>query len=137
MSTMRELMGIKRDAWPWVVVADDDGQVRKLCDDVLRAEGYHVILVENGLLALQALTTADRPCVLLLDLMMPQVDGYAVYAAMEADPVLRNGHHIVIFSAHRRDWQDFPSADAVLDKPFNVDDLVDTVARVAHQVVAH
>jgi CheY-like chemotaxis protein len=49
--------------FPWVVVADDDPDIRKLVSEILVPEGYHVEVVEDGLLALNVLVASARPCV--------------------------------------------------------------------------
>jgi CheY-like chemotaxis protein len=71
-----------------VLVADDDPRHRKLMDTVLHAEGYEVRSVESGVAALAAIA-GEAPDVLLLDLMMPGMDGFEVVRRLKADPATR------------------------------------------------
>jgi CheY-like chemotaxis protein len=68
-----------------IVVVDDDQRNRKLMETLLRAEGYAVRCVDSGLAALQAV--ADQaPDLVVLDLMMPGMDGFEVVRRLKADP---------------------------------------------------
>ena len=115
------------DAVP-VLVVDDDGDLRSLVADVLSDEGYAVTTAANGAEALTLLRTAPLPRVVLLDLVMPVVDGHAVLDAMEADAALRAVPVVILSGAtgeakHR--------AAAVVPKPVELDRLLDEVARQA------
>jgi CheY-like chemotaxis protein len=59
-----------------VLVVDDDYAVLDSMKDVLEDEGYEVLLAANGLEALKELRRGIRPCVILLDLMMPVMNGW-------------------------------------------------------------
>src|SRR3984957_3234900 len=61
-----------------ILIADDDGMSRRLLEKTLEREGYEVIAVDNGRLALQQLSLPDGPRLALLDWMMPELDGPAV-----------------------------------------------------------
>jgi CheY-like chemotaxis protein len=64
-----------------VLVVDDNPDIRVALTDILEDEGYGVMHATNGLEALDKLRTdAPRPCVILLDLMMPKMDGAASVA---------------------------------------------------------
>jgi CheY-like chemotaxis protein len=58
-----------------ILIADDDGLSRRLLEKTLEREGYEVIAVDNGRLALQQLSLPDGPRLALLDWMMPELDG--------------------------------------------------------------
>jgi CheY-like chemotaxis protein len=74
----------------------------------------------------------------LLDLMMPVLDGYAVYRAWNADPSLRGAHRLIVMSAAGRlRVGDFPLADALLPKPFDLVDLLDVVEVLAADLPEH
>ncbi|MCO4744511.1 MAG: response regulator [Proteobacteria bacterium] len=70
-----------------VLVVEDDDDVRDLVRRSLTREGYSVRTARNGRLALEELETL-RPALVLLDLMMPEMDGFAVVAAMRENPEL-------------------------------------------------
>ena len=70
-----------------VLIVDDDPGIRRMMSLVLAGEGYDVRTAENGRQALDLLASW-RPAVILLDLMMPVMDGWTFLAAQQADPIL-------------------------------------------------
>ncbi|MCA1839476.1 MAG: PleD family two-component system response regulator [Actinomycetota bacterium] len=70
---------------PTVLIVDDEPDVRTLCKVNLEYEGYRVIEAADGLEALEVVKT-DKPDVILLDLMMPNLDGWEVLKRLQADP---------------------------------------------------
>src|SRR2546428_350964 len=71
-----------------VLVVDDDLAVRESMRSVLEGEGYAVTAAENGLEALQHLRNGLRPEVILLDLLMPVMDGWQFLRELRQDPEL-------------------------------------------------
>jgi CheY-like chemotaxis protein len=65
-----------------VLVVEDDEGIRDAIGDILEDEGYQVVLAENGEHALELLTEVARPCLLLVDLIMPRMDGWALLRAL-------------------------------------------------------
>src|SRR5580700_4004755 len=65
-----------------ILIADDDRMSRRLLEKTLEREGYEVIAVDNGRLALQQLSLPDAPRLALLDWMMPEMDGPSVCQAI-------------------------------------------------------
>lgn len=59
-----------------VLVVEDDPGIREVLKDVLELDGYTVLTAENGLDALRVLESAVPPCLILLDLMMPVMNGW-------------------------------------------------------------
>jgi len=78
-----------------ILTVDDDPHNRKLMETLLRAEGYEVRCVSSGKAALDAIAT-DAPDLILLDLMMPGMDGFEVLRRMKTDPVARRIPVIVV-----------------------------------------
>jgi sigma-B regulation protein RsbU (phosphoserine phosphatase) len=78
-----------------ILVVDDQEYNRDVLSRPLKKEGHDVALAENGIQALEVLKTEDFDLV-LLDVMMPELDGYGVLKRMKADPVLREIPVIVI-----------------------------------------
>jgi CheY-like chemotaxis protein len=87
--------------------------------------GYSVAQAENGQIAL-TLMRANAPCIVLLDLMMPVMDGWEVCAQMDLDPLLASVP-VCIVSAHDRDIP--PRNVGVLRKPASLASLLDAVGR--------
>ncbi len=83
-----------------VLVVDDDAGIRESLAEALTDEGYRVTTANNGAEALDLLRapTEPRPCVILLDLMMPVMSGHEFYREQQRDPALA-GIPIVVISA--------------------------------------
>jgi CheY-like chemotaxis protein/GAF domain-containing protein len=112
-----------------VLVVDDDPDIAALVADCLEMEGYAVATVHNGRQALEALGAA-HPDAIVLDLMMPEMDGFAFlrrYAQLEAprSPVVATSAFDAYLDAARGE-----GAHAVLRKPFTIDALVSAVRRL-------
>jgi len=116
---------------PRILVVDDDAEIRRSIADVLRDEGYRVELAENGQEALALIDRGQPPCLILLDLMMPVMDGWGVLAALRADEDLA-AIPVVIVSATGR-WSRGLAAPVreVIEKPLSIDRLLAAVSRCA------
>jgi CheY-like chemotaxis protein len=110
-----------------VLVVDDDGDIRRLVREVLREAGLNVIVAENGEEALQLLADL-RPRLILLDKLMPVMDGTAFAAAYRQRP---NAAPIIALCAARdaAEWATSIGAVGHIGKPFNVEQLIATVAQ--------
>jgi len=111
-----------------VFVVDDDPDTGETVRDVLVAEGYEVVVAQNGREMLDQLArlaaTAPGPRVALIDWAMPGMNGEEVVAAIRADPNLRTTP-VIIFSAARP--PPVAGVQAQVDKPFSLDALLSTV----------
>jgi CheY-like chemotaxis protein len=115
-----------------VLVVEDEPENRLLLDMILSAEGYQVFEVEDGPGALPAARDA-RPDIILLDVMMPGLNGYAVLEQLRADPDV--GHTPVIMLtalAQRGDVERAveSGADGYVSKPFEPDELLQAMDKV-------
>ena len=115
-----------------VLVVDDDRVIQQLLEVNLELEGYEVKRAENGEEALK-LVREFKPDVMLLDVMMPKLDGREVCRRIKADP--KTAHVPVIFLSARAQDMDVNSglelgASAYITKPFDPVDLLQTVERV-------
>jgi CheY-like chemotaxis protein len=111
-----------------VLVADDDPDTRDFVGFVLSARGYGVRNAVDGEDALACMKT-QAPDVLVLDIMMPRLDGREVMREMKADPVLAHVPVVVISGA--ADLGPELEGCAVLRKPVSPSALVAEVARCA------
>jgi CheY-like chemotaxis protein len=107
-----------------VVVIDDDEAVRDAIVDVLELDGYVVRSARDGVEAQRVLRAAPRPCVALVDLVMPRVDGWELVRSILAEPGLRD-IPVVCCTAGRGE----PPAGcySVLRKPFDDRALAETI----------
>ena len=112
-----------------VLLAEDDLEIRDILQDLLEAEGYDVIPASHGRQALEFLQAArgdkDRlPDLVVLDLMMPLVDGNKVLETMKNDPLLAP-IPVVVLSAVARERP--AGAAAFLRKPIPLQKFFDTI----------
>ncbi|WIG57302.1 MAG: hypothetical protein OJF49_000046 [Ktedonobacterales bacterium] len=115
-----------------ILAVDDSASIREMIALVLEPHGYQVITASNGQEALRKLHAATEPHIILLDVVMPLMDGIALCNIIKSDPLLRNaGHHIVLMSSTSRlAAPDVPGAVSHLAKPFSRQDLITTVNTV-------
>jgi CheY-like chemotaxis protein len=112
---------------PTVLIVDDDPAIRKMLVEVLSLEGYPTETANNGREALEMLAKSG-PRLVLLDLLMPEVDGRGVINQLSEDPQERQKHRIILVSA----WANLEAArdleaDGTLTKPFNVSQLLNVI----------
>ena len=72
-----------------IMVVDDTPANLRLLDDLLRQQGYRVRLFPRGALALKA-AAANPPDLILLDIMMPDMDGYEVCQKLKSNPITQH-----------------------------------------------
>ena len=112
-----------------IVLVDDDADIRRISEKRLRAAGYEVFTAADGLAGLEVIR-AEKPKVVLLDLMMPKMHGYAVCQEIRKDPELR-GIQIIVTSAkaYPVDIQKAKDmgANSYLTKPFDLEEMVQQV----------
>jgi CheY-like chemotaxis protein len=109
-----------------ILVVDDDEGIRDALGSLLEGEGYEVVCVENGRAALEYLSCAGRPCLILLDLMMPVMDGWTFMAARTAHPELASIPVVVITAAGEQREGALEGAP-VLRKPLRLERLLGTI----------
>jgi DNA-binding response OmpR family regulator len=110
---------------PKILVVDDDPAVCALVKDVLELEGFEVTVAGDGYAGLRAID-AERPDCVVLDVMMPGLDGHGVLTRIRA----QGGRHlpVVMLTAHADDgqaWQAWTEGvDYFLSKPFEPEELL-------------
>lgn len=111
-----------------ILVVDDEPSLVEAISSVLEDEGYAVTTAPDGLAALRALHDGLRPCLAILDLMMPIMSGWELRAAMLADPTLAD-IPVAIVSAYARGEMGILQASAIVQKPFELRELIELADR--------
>jgi len=109
------------------LICEDDPSIRALVQTVLRREGFDIDTASDGFEAMEEL---DRKCydVIVLDLMMPGVDGYAVVSRVKQKWPERLPRIIIMTAVSEALLRDFPEpVCTVLPKPFDIDKLASVV----------
>ena len=114
-----------------VLVVEDDDELRPSLVDALSGAGFDVSAAVNGRHALELLASAPRPDAILLDLMMPVMNGWEFRAWQKRDAAL-SGTPVVVITASESPQAASIDATRVLTKPFSLRELVDVVRGVVH-----
>jgi two-component system, OmpR family, response regulator MprA len=83
-----------------VLIVEDDDAIRESLQTFLEDEGYGVIMARDGQAALEIIPTLPGPTVILLDLVMPRLDGLSVLRDLADHPEKRDAHPIFLMTAH-------------------------------------
>ena len=113
-----------------VLIIDDDVDIRETITLILEEEGYKVTNAANGQAALAALRDGPRPELILLDLMMPVIDGIEFRTLEEQEPGLAAIPVVVITaSGNAKDRAKTLRVDGIIQKPISLDTLLEVVER--------
>ncbi|MEP6767484.1 MAG: response regulator [Acidobacteriota bacterium] len=112
-----------------VLIVDDDAAMREALCDTLELQGHRTAMVANGREALEHLEHSDLPCLILLDLMMPLMNGWEFREAQLKDPLIA-AIPVVVISAHADPLRnaDKLAAAGYLIKPVDPGRLLQAVA---------
>lgn len=119
-----------------VLVIDDDHAVLELMERILSREGYHPVLVDNAQSGLQLARTM-RPSLIILDVVMPDMDGWELLAALKADETLRACPVIVQSIVDDQQTSYSLGADEVLTKPIDRERLAENLAHLCRRSTSH
>lgn len=121
-------------SWSVLVIEDDD-DIRESLATVLDARGFRVLAARHGLDAIeQVRARAARPAVIVLDLMMPAVDGEAFLALQAQEPLLEAVPVVVLTGNKDRLPRPVPAiVRRVLEKPMPLATLLDTIRDVCNE----
>jgi CheY-like chemotaxis protein len=111
-----------------ILLIEDEPEIRMALADLLEEAGFEVSLACNGEEALSLLRAGQAPCVILLDLMMPVMDGWTFRAEQMKDPRLALIPVVLISGAHHpgEPARQLAAAD-LLVKPFKAESLIAVV----------
>ena len=110
-----------------ILIVDDDPDIRDALGEFLRYEGYGVHAATDGRDALDRLELGLRPDVILLDLMMPVLNGFDVLNALQARSDWKTIPVVVVSANRGYEAEDLPGATSILRKPVNLDRLIAAV----------
>ena len=111
------------------LIVEDEESILLSLEFLLKQEGYSVATAQDGAAALQA-AAVQAPDLVLLDVMLPHIDGFEVCRQMRANPLLKNTR-IMMVTARGRDSEVEHGlalgADAFLTKPFSTRELMEKI----------
>ncbi len=112
-----------------ILIAEDDADIRQLVTHSLADEGYEIATAKDGTSALEMLLS-NPPDLLVLDLMMPGIDGFGVLEQMQ-ESGMKESTKVLVLTAKgsESDWErGFElGADQYMTKPFDPDEVVESV----------
>jgi two-component system, OmpR family, alkaline phosphatase synthesis response regulator PhoP len=115
-----------------ILAVDDEPSIRRLVEVNLQRAGYAITTAPDGQAALNQIAR-ERPDMVLLDVMMPRMDGFELLRRLKADPATA-GIPVLMLTARAQDADVFrglqSGADFYLTKPFNSQELLIWVQRV-------
>lgn len=122
-----------------VVVVEDEPEMIDLMRLILSRKGFEVVGANGGVRGLETIR-AEKPDIVLLDLMMPEMDGWQVYQQLKADPNTEN-IPVVVVTAKAQNIDKvlglhIAKVDDYISKPFSLQELVDRVEEVLKRRVS-
>ena len=114
-----------------VMIVEDDQDIRDSLVEVIQDNSYDVLPASNGPDALEQLRNSDgKPCVILLDIMMPIMDGRQFRSVQREDPRLRD-IPVIVLTAHALADDSFADLEPVayMKKPVKLTELLGEIAR--------
>ncbi len=120
-----------------ILVIEDDDDIRETIRDVLQDEGYRVDTAANGREAIDHLQDGHLPAVILLDLMMPVMNGAEFLDELSADPRLVTIPVIVVSAWPRHSGRVGGHSTAYVRKPIDLRELLGQIERLGGGRLAH
>lgn len=111
-----------------ILIVEDDLDIRTTLKQILEFEGYSVFTATNGKEGLEELGKIPRPCVILLDMMMPIMNGWEFMKAQKEDVLLATIPVVIVSAAGER-ASSTPGAAGFIKKPIELNHLFDFVKR--------
>lgn len=110
-----------------VLIVDDDPEIRDALADTLEGRGYNVAVAGDGAEALDWLRKSAAPCLIVLDLMMPTMDGYEFISQQKLDPALADIPVVIITAGRHPNPSRVLEVAEVLHKPLARDRFMNIV----------
>jgi len=120
---------------PTIFIVDDDQNIRELLSVNLMAVGYRVVEAENGRMAMEKFKEII-PDLIILDIMMPEIDGWELCKFVRDDPLLEK-IKIIMLTARGTEkdkliGREIFRADAYMTKPFDIDAVLTSIEKLLH-----
>ncbi|MFS8781192.1 response regulator transcription factor [Synechococcus sp. W55.1] len=115
-----------------VLVVEDSQSQREMISKLLQENGFEVMTVEDGVEAVEAVKQ-NKPDLIVLDIVMPRMNGYEVCRLLKADPLTQKTPIVMCSSKGEefdRYWGIRQGADAYIAKPFQPRELVGTIKQL-------
>ena len=120
-----------QETWPTILVIDDQERVLNLLNIVLTQQGYNVLLADNGADGLD-LVLSEQPDVVVLDIMMPEMNGYQVLEKLREHPTTKHTYALFLTAKGSQECRIKGrryKPDAYLAKPFRNEELLQIIER--------
>ena len=115
----------------FILVVEDDPDLAQLVAEVLESAGYRTAVAGNGREALDRLRTSTHPDLILLDMMMPVMDGWAFREEQQKEPALESIPVVTVTAdGDARGKAAAIHAAGYITKPISIDSLLDAVERI-------
>ncbi|GCE11528.1 response regulator [Tengunoibacter tsumagoiensis] len=117
-----------------ILVVDDDPDIREILQSLLEDEDYLVEVASDGEAALQKMESGLRPHLILLDLLMPRMDGMTFVQEIQ-NRNLRHSLPIILLSAHARSKEHLGKIhlDGFMNKPFDINALLALISTLINR----
>jgi twitching motility two-component system response regulator PilH len=115
-----------------ILVIEDDPDQRRLMERTLTTSGYRILTASDGQTGLET-ALAIQPKLIILDVVMPRMNGYQTARALKNDPVTSAIPILMVTTKQEpadEFWASQVGADAFLTKPLDIAELIQTVARM-------
>jgi len=112
----------------YVLIVEDEVALATQLSELIRVAGYQSVTAHNGRLAREVLESRAPPCLILLDLLMPELDGFGLLKALRADPECSR-IPVCVISALSADALAPGDVTEALRKPIDSDRLLSVVQR--------